>query len=97
MDRKDAVLLQLGLMVRVVMLGEQAAVDERMERLHAAAEDFREAGHFIDRRDRDAVFLQMVHRPAGRQDLIAERFQFLCELQNAGLVRYAEQCSLFHG
>lgn len=43
-------------MLGVVLVGEDAAVDVGMQRLHPAAEDFGEAGHVADRGDGRPAF-----------------------------------------
>ena len=69
---------------------QEAAVNFRMQRLDAAAHDFREAGvlgHFLDG---NAVTHQEIGGAAGRQQLDAALPQLARELDDAGLVGDAE-------
>ncbi len=67
-DRRDAVFLRLGQVSGVAAIGEDPAEDARVQRLHAAVEERREAGQIADVERLDAVLDQVRARPAGRVD-----------------------------
>ena len=86
-DHLDAVLGRLRHMRFVIALGEQAAVHERMKRLHAAVHHLGELGHIVDRRDGNARLGDDLGRAAGRDDLRAELLgKRPGELDDAGFV-----------
>ena len=82
---------------------QQPAVDFGVQRLHPAIHHFRKPGDVGDVEDIYARFAQRVGRAAGADDLNAETFQLLREIDNTGLVRntderapnLAEPCILF--
>ena len=77
--------------LRVVLVGQQAGVHVRVQRLHPPAEDLREPGHLVDRRDRDAQVADPRRGRAGRDDLDAGRVQAARQVLDAGLVVHADQ------
>ena len=87
-DGLDAVLLQRFHMGRNVAAGQDAAVHLRVQRLHAAVADLREAGDFADADGLDAFAFQQFLRAAGGDDLPTEVHKALDELHEAGLVAY---------
>ena len=88
-DRRNA---QLGHQ-RVICAAatEQAAVDLRMQGLDATVHDFREAGHVAHVAHRDTGVAQRFGAAAGREQLNAGGDEPLAQLDQAGLVRHAEQ------
>jgi hypothetical protein len=56
---------------RVVADGEDAGVDDGMERLDASAEDFGEAGRVADFGNGNALVLEVFEGAATREDLVA--------------------------
>ena len=75
-DHLDAVLGRLRHVRLVVALGEQAAVDERMERLHATVHHLGEFRDVVDGRDGNASLGDDAGRSARGDDL---RSKFLGE------------------
>ena len=71
--------------------GEDAAVDYRVQRLHAPVHDLRKPGDGCDLRRRDTAFQQCAARAAGGDDLDPKVEQRMGELGDAGLVRNAQQ------
>ena len=67
----DSLFFQNGEVLGVVLVGEDAAVDVGMQRLHPAAEDFGEAGHVADRGDGQARVFKEFQRAAGGDELHA--------------------------
>jgi hypothetical protein len=65
---------------------EDAGMDRRVERLHAAVEDLGEAGDGAHVRDRQAGIAQRPRRAAGRDQLEAACDEAAPELREAGLV-----------
>jgi hypothetical protein len=88
-DRRDA---QFG-HHRVVGTAatEQAAVDLRMQGLDAAVHDFREAGHVAHVAHHDTGVAQRFGAAAGGKQFNAGGDEPLAQLDQAGLVRHAEQ------
>ena len=72
-DRLDAVLAHRRHVRREVAAAEEAAVDLRVQRLHAAVEHLGEAGVVAHLRAPEAGVGEQLRRAAGRQDLDAER------------------------
>ena len=70
---------------------EQAAVDLRMQGLDATVHDFREAGHVAHVAHRDTGVAQRFGAAAGGKQLNAGGDEPLAQLDQAGLVRHAEQ------
>ena len=78
-------------MFGVVLVGEDAAVDMGMKRLHPAAEDFGEAGHVADGGDGKARVFKEFQRAAGGDELHPVGMQKGCEFRQSVLVGDAEQ------
>ena len=71
---------------------EDPSVDRGMERLHAAAEELGEAGHFGDVAHRDASLPERDGGAARGEDLDAVPREAVRELDQAGLVGDREEC-----
>ena len=67
----------------------------RVQRLDAPVHHLRETGVVGDLDHGDTGIGEQPRRPAGGQDLDAERTQPLCEFSNAAFVGNADQCSLY--
>ncbi len=96
-DEIDGRQAQLGAGVHVGGVGaalQDAAMDFGMERLDAAVEDFRMAGERGDVDDGDVGIAQGGGGAAGGQDFDAERGEAAGEINQAGLVGYAEKGAL---
>ena len=76
----------------VAEIGEQAAVDLRVQRLDPAVEHLGRPGDVFDARDRDARGFEGRRRVAGRHDLDAEVVQTLGEVDQSVLVVDRQQC-----
>ena len=88
-------LRQLGEMIRRAA-GEDAAVNGRMQSLDAAAEELREAGEGLGRRNRQAGVGELAcAAPAGDQ-LYAGVMQFTGQRGEAALVGNGYQCAGCH-
>jgi hypothetical protein len=87
----DSLFFQNGEVLGVVLVGEDAAVDVGMQRLHPAAEDFGEAGHVADRGDGQARVFKEFQRAAGGDELHAVGVQKGCEFRQSVLMGDAEQ------
>jgi hypothetical protein len=74
-DLRDAVLFQLGHVLREIAARQDAAVHFRVQGLDAAVEHFRETGVVGDFGHRHAIVLQQLGGAAGGQDVHAERGQ----------------------
>ena len=85
-DRRDALSLQLRHVLRQVAAGEDAAVDDGMERLDAAVEDLGEAGELGDGLDGDAGVGEGLVGAAGGVELDAEGGEAAGEVGEACLV-----------
>ena len=85
-DGRDAVLFHRLHVVGLVAPREDAAVDLRVQRLHAAFHHLRKAGVVGDLGHDDAVQLQKLRGAAGGQDLDAVGEQRLGELDDTSLV-----------
>ena len=72
-------------------VGEDAAVDLRMQGLDPTVEYLRETGDFGDPGDRQAGCLEVLLRAAGRDELEAEPGEAASELGEAGLVGDGEE------
>ncbi|MND65529.1 hypothetical protein D3C80_569000 [compost metagenome] len=88
-DRLDAVLFHHRAVE--IATAEDAAVDLRVQGLHATVHHFREAGVVGDFHGGDGVVLEQLVGAAGGEDLHAEGSQFTGELDDAGLVGNADQ------
>ena len=84
-------LLERGEVVRLVAAGEDAGVDARVQRLHAAAEHLRRGRHVLDALDRQADLLESGRRVPARDELAAEADEPARELVHAGLVLGGDQ------
>ncbi len=93
-DGRDAVFGGLLLIFRVAAAEEQAAVHFGMQRFYASAEHFRPAGKFGDVFHGDAGVAQEFGGAAGGENFDAQRGEPLGEFQNAGFVKYTDQCAL---
>ena len=90
-DRFDAVVLQIPLMVGVVGVGEDAAVDERMKGYHSMAEDRGESGELGHLGDRNTGLPDGPRRPATREQLPSELVETLGQLGDAPFVIHGQQ------
>ncbi len=94
-DRNDPLLLQLLTMFRQLQPGQQAAVDQRMQRLHPPPQNLWKTGHRGRFGHGDAPLDQSSGGPPGRDNLPAEPLQLPSQLDDPLLVGDAEQRSLF--
>src|SRR5205085_9460993 len=85
-DRDDAVMMTLLLVHAVAAPVEDPAVHQRMERLHAPAEELRESGDLPHVADGDAGAAEGGGGAAGGYDLHAVAHQTGRQLAQAGLV-----------
>ena len=92
-DEADAKARQGGEIVGTVAARENAAVQRRMQRLHAAVHHFREPGEIRHACHGEAGVGQRPRRAAGRHELVAARGEPASDLDDSGLVRHAQQCS----
>src|SRR5262249_9089462 len=76
---------------RRVTPGEDARVNPRVERFHAAVEHFGKSRVLGELRDRAAVVGEEARRASSRQNLDLVSGQSPCELGEAGLVGNADQ------
>ncbi len=74
-----------------VAAGEDAAVDLRVERLHASSEQLREAGHVLDASHGQARPLEGCGRASARDELEPDLGQAAGEGLEAGLVVDGDQ------
>jgi hypothetical protein len=77
---------------RDVAASEEAAVDLRMERLHAPVEHLGESGVVAHLAHAEARVGEELRRPARRQELDAELREPLRQLDEAALVADAQEC-----
>ena len=92
-DQPDLLGLQLGELLRPVPAGEDAGVDDGVERLDLAAHDGFGAGEIRDGADFDAVRGQRVARSVGRVDLDAQGQEIAGKWADALAVGHREQGS----
>ena len=93
-DAHDVVLVE-GVPVRLLApVGQDPAVDSRMQRLDPAVEDLGEAGHIRDPRHRDARFGDGRRGGTRGHDLDAGRVQGCGEFCHTGLVVHRDQGAL---
>ena len=85
-ERADAVRVHRLLVFRVAADGEQAAVDEGMQRLHPAVHDLGETGDIGDVGHGDACLGDRAARAAGRDELDAVAGEGSRKFSQAGLV-----------
>ena len=90
-DRLDAELFALLAIGRIIAARENAAVDLRVEGLHAAAEDLGGAGVVLDRAHLDPAVAERPGGAAGGENLDAVVLQLGRELDDAGLVGDRDQ------
>jgi hypothetical protein len=93
-ERLDPVLGECRDVIRPALVGQDARVDPRVERLDPAPEHLREPGDVRDRRDRHPRVPETLRRVAGRDDAHAERREPLRERGEAGLVGHRDQGAL---
>ena len=89
-NRLDAVLFEGAQVFGTLADGEDAAVYARVERLDATVQHFRKAGHVRHVAHFDSGLAQS-SRAAGAEELDAEAAQRARELDEAGLVRDAQE------
>lgn len=77
--------------------GQQAAVDGRVQRLHATSQHFRRARDRGHVENRQAGRAQDLRRAAAGQQLPAQVYQRAAEFEDPRLVGYRKQCTLGHG
>ncbi len=85
-DRGDPLLGELFQVGGALAVGQDAAVDRRVERLHPPAEDLGRAGDGGDRQDRDPLGFERRLGAAGGEDLDAELGEAADELDEPSLV-----------
>ncbi len=90
-ERSDPVLRERCQVVGHVAPGEDAAVDLRVERLHAPSEQLREAGHVLDAGHGQSRPLEGFRRAAARDELEPDLGQAAGERLEAGLVVDGDQ------
>ena len=96
-DRGNAVRLERLHVLGQVAAREDAAVDLRVQRLHAPVEDLREAGGLRDARHLDARLLELLRGAARRQHLEPALGEAAGELDEALLARDRQQRTACHG
>ena len=96
-DGLDAVVGERAHVLGVAAHGEDAAGDVGVHGLHAAVEHFGKAGDLGDVRDGDAARAQQRGGAAGGDEFHAHGAQLAREIDDAGLVRHAQQCPLDFG
>ena len=92
-ERLEAVLGQLGQLLRAIAAREDAGVDRGVERLDLAAEEGRDVGEGGDGRGLDAFRAQRLPGPVGGVELDAQALQLLREVDDALPVSHGEQGS----
>ena len=85
-NRRDAVLFGGGLVRFIAADEKQAAVDFRVQRLHAAIQHFGKAGVFADVLHRETCVAQCLGRAAGGDDFNSSLCKNLGELNQPGFV-----------
>ncbi len=90
-DGHDLLLLQLPPVLLQLQAGQQAAVDQRMERLHPPPQNLGKTGHRRCFDYRDAPLDEGAGSPPGRDDLPAQPDQLPGQLDDAALVGDAEE------
>ena len=90
-ERLDAVGGHVVVVGRLRAVGEDAAVDLRVQRDDPMVEDRWHAGDVVDRGDRDAGVGDGLGRAARRDELDAASLELAGELDDAGLVVHREQ------
>jgi hypothetical protein len=90
-DGLQSVLLEIRAVALVIAASEQAAVDPRVQRLHAAAEHLRAAGERLDVHHLESGFAQRAGRAARGHQLDAEFGESAGKVDEARLVGNGEQ------
>ena len=90
-DGPDAVGEHRRLMLRIAADAEEAAVDGRVQRLHAPVHHLRKAGDIAHVLHRQAGFAQRLVRAAGGDELDAALGERAGEVHETGLVGYGKQ------
>ena len=90
-DLGNAMLLHRLPVRRIAANAEEAAMDAGMQRLHPPVHDLRKAGEVGNVTDREPGFRQGLRRPAGRDQLDAERRETRRKLHQPGLVGDGQQ------
>src|SRR5262249_11092664 len=91
-DLRQIVLGERLHVLRLVALRQEAGIDGRVQRLHPAVEDFREAGQLAHVLDRQPGVGEGLLRAAGGDQLDAElRVQLAGKIDEAGFVGDAQQ------
>ena len=85
-DRINAVLFQSLHVLGDVAAGQNAGVNLRVKRLHAAVEHFREASVVCDFFHSHAFLLEELGGAAGRKKVVAEGDELTGEIHNAGFI-----------
>ena len=95
-DRRDVVLDDGRHVLGLVAVGQNPAVDARVEGLDAPFQHLGEIGDVADADDRDARVCQRLRRSARADDLYAPSAERLGELDQPRLVRNAHQRPPYH-
>ncbi len=90
-DRRDAVLGEVGAVARMVAPRQQAAVHRGVQRLEAALHHLGHARDPVHGQDRNPRLPQRLGRAAGRDEFPAERHELPGEGDEAALVRDGQQ------
>src|SRR5262249_44373031 len=90
-DGHDAMRLQRGPVLGMIADGQDAAMDQRVQRLDAAIQDLGEARDLGNVTDRESGLLQGSSRSTGGDQLDMEFCQDTSEIDQAGLVADTEQ------
>ena len=85
-DRINAVLFQSLHVLGEVAAGQNAGVNLRVKRLHAAVEHFRKAGVICDFFHSNAFLLEELGGAAGRKQVVAEGDELTGEIHDAGFI-----------
>jgi len=93
-DIADVVFFHGGNVIKQIAPAEDAAVDFRVQRFHAAVEHFGEAGVVGHFDDGNARIGQELGRAAGGEDFHAQTVQGLGKGDNAGFVGKADEGAL---
>ena len=96
-DRLDAVVLEVAAVIRVVGVGEDPAVDDRVKGHDPMAEDGREPGELGDVGDRHAGLPDGARRPATRQQPPAELVEVPCASSVTPRLSYTDSSAVGTG
>ena len=91
-DQADVLALEIGQVIGLGPVGQDAAVDDRVEGLHPAAQHLRRPGQVGHLDVGDARGGQGRRRPAARHQLPTQVDQPLRQLDDPRLVMYRQQC-----